>query len=500
MKPMPPSLVGSPELSPAGAAPASPRDPGPRWLGSGWLALLIGGFGFGVNLVQLSRPAPWRDEAASWISGQRSPGELLAMLGHIDAVHGGYYFLLYGWERLFGDSILSLRLVSAVAVGLTAGLVFLLARELFGAASAPWAGLLAALLPPSTWAATEARSTALSCAATAAAMLALAVALRRDSGRAWTLWAVTAVVSIHLFLYSGLAFVGLLPALIALPAKTRRHALVAGAAVLACCLPFALVVMSQGGQLAWLSRHQLTLTEVTVQTFWRYDQPTGWIGNALLLAGLAALLSRLRNAGLRPAICLVVGWLVGPPLIMAAANLLRPVYLARYLSFTVGALALVFGFLIGRLPRLWLRSAVTALLCLLLVPSFLQAREVYSKDTSFGAYLELQQVAQPGDGVLPLGPDTDQPFWAFRSRMAGLVDLGQDPDPSWRSVRLYPTPRTADAIAATAGPSRIWLLTKQGLPSPALSTATAAFESAGYRAAQPVQLANELVAVLVERS
>lgn len=498
MKPMPPSLVGSPELSAAGAA-ASPRDPGPRWLGSGWLALLFGGFGFGVNLVQLSRPAPWRDEAASWISGQRSPGELLAMLGHIDAVHGGYYFLLCGWERLFGDSILSLRLVSAVAVGLTAGLVFLLARELFGAAGAPWAGLLAALLPASTWAATEARSFALSCAAVTAAMLALAVALRRDTGWTWALWAVSAVVSIHLFLYSGLAFVGLLPALFAIPAKVRRHALVAGAAVLACCLPFTLEVVSQGGQLAWLSRHQLTLAEVTVQTFWRYDQPTGWIGSALLLVGLVVLLATLRDAALRPAIFLVVGWLVGPPLILAAANLFRPVYLARYLTFTVGALALVFGFLIGRLPRLWLRGAAATLLCLLLVPSFLQAREVYSKDTSFGAYLRLQQVARPGDGVLPLGADTDQPFWAFRSRMAGLVDLGQDPDPSWRSVRLYPAPRTADAVAA-AGPRRIWLLTKQALPSPALRAATAAFEGAGYRPEQPIELSSDLVAVLVERS
>ena len=103
--------------------------------------------------------------------------------------------------------------------------------------------------------------------------------------------------------------------------------------------------------------------------------------------------------------------------------------------------------LIARLPRGWLRATATLLAIAALVPSLLQSREVYSKNTTFGAYLKLQRLAQPGDGVLPLGIDSDQPFWAFPNRLDGLVDLGHDPDPAWRGPAALPDP-------ADTGPGR----------------------------------------------
>ena len=500
MSPMSHTPAAHAEPGSAGVAPSASR--GDAWsrLSGRWLALPIGAACFALNVIQLTRAAPWRDEAASWISGQRSLPELWTMLGNIDAVHGGYYFLLYGWQRLFGDSILSLRLLSALAIGVTAGLIFLLARELFGPRCAPWAGLLAGALPPATWAAGEARSAAVSCAATAAAMLALAVALRRDTAWSWTIWAGTAIVSIHLFLFSGLAFLGLLPALLALTATVRRHAVVAGLVVLGVCTPFAVVTFGQGGQLAWLADHRLTAREVLIRVFWRSDPLTGWVGSAALVIGLAVLVSLLRTPATRTPAWLVIGWLIGPVAVLAGVHAWRPVFLPRYLVFTVGATAIVLALLIARLPRDWLRATATLLAVVALVPSLLASRAVYSKDTSFGAYVKLQELARPGDGVLPLQPDTDQPFWAFPSRLDGLVDLGHDPDPLWRSTRLYPRPPAPDQVAASAPPARIWLIAKQKLPSPSLGSTTAVFEADGYRAGPQTELSDELVAVLVERS
>lgn len=500
MSAMPHTAALQAEPARTGVAPAVARATLEPGTGPRWPALPIGAVVLGLNLIQLNRAAPWRDEAASWVSGQRSPAELLSMLGQVDAVHGVYYFLLYGWQRLLGDSILSLRLLSALAVGITAALVFLLARELFGARCAPWAGLLAGVLPPATWAAGEARSFAVSCAATAAAMLALTIALRRGTGWTWTIWAGTAVVSIHLFLYSGLAFVGLLPTLFTLTARARRHALVAGLAVLTCCAPFAVAVIGQSGQLTWLAGHQVTVSEVLIEVFWRSDQLTGWVGSAALVIAVAVLLSALREPALRTSAWLVIGWLIGPVAVLAGLDLWRPLFLARYLTFTVGATALVLGFAIGRLPRGWLRGTATLLAVAALVPSFLQSREVYSKDTAFGAYQKLEQLARPGDGVLSLRTDTDQPFWAFRSRLGGLIDLSQGSDPAWRSSRLYPAPRPPGQVATTGGPDRIWLITKDKLSFTNLSAGTAAFEAVGYRAGPPTRLGGPLVAVLVERA
>ena len=304
----------------------------------------------------------------------------------------------------------------------------------------------------------------------------------------WTIWAGTAVVSIHLFLYSGLAFVGLLPALFTLTARVRRHALVAGLAVLTSCAPFAMAVIGQSGQLAWLAGHHVTASEVLIEGFWRSDQLTGWVGSAALVIAVAVLLSSLREPALRTSVWLVLGWLIGPVAVLAGLDLWRPVFLARYLTFTVGATALVLGFAIGRLPRGWLRGTATLLVVAALVPSFLQSREVYSKDTAFGAYQRLQQLARPGDGVLSLRTDTDQPFWAFSTRLDGLVDLSQDPDPAWRSSRLYPAPRPPEQVATTDGPARIWLITKDKQTFANLSAGTAVFEAAGYKAGPPTRL------------
>ena len=65
-------------------------------------------------------PSLWGDETVSIMSAERSLPSLFSALGHIDAVHGGYYLFLHGWIGLFGASELSVRLPSAIAVGFAA--------------------------------------------------------------------------------------------------------------------------------------------------------------------------------------------------------------------------------------------------------------------------------------------------------------------------------------------------------------------------------------------
>src|SRR6185312_5693405 len=54
-------------------------------------------------------PSLWGDEAASVLSAERPLPSLFRMLGHVDAVHGTYYFLLHFWVALFGASPFSVR-------------------------------------------------------------------------------------------------------------------------------------------------------------------------------------------------------------------------------------------------------------------------------------------------------------------------------------------------------------------------------------------------------
>lgn len=90
-------------------ASRTPRSARFDWL---WAAVLT----LAVATVGSDNPQLWRDELASWNAAIRSTGDLIGMLGHVDAVSGLYYLLLHGWISVFGDSEVMLRMPSAIAM------------------------------------------------------------------------------------------------------------------------------------------------------------------------------------------------------------------------------------------------------------------------------------------------------------------------------------------------------------------------------------------------
>src|ERR1035438_4776037 len=99
-------------------------DPGP-W----WMRALPSAFTFVVLLAGITGPSYWRDEAATLAAVQRPFGDMVRMLGNVDAVHGAYYMFAWGVVRLFGTGEMGLRLVSPAA-GLAAGLVLVLLPQI----------------------------------------------------------------------------------------------------------------------------------------------------------------------------------------------------------------------------------------------------------------------------------------------------------------------------------------------------------------------------------
>jgi mannosyltransferase len=99
-----------------------------------------------------SRPI-WYDEAFAILFSEKGPAAMVAgtltTTGSVAAdVHPlGYYTLLWGWMRLFGESLVAVRLLSILAgLGIVA-VIMLLARQLFNPPTALVAGALAALAP-----------------------------------------------------------------------------------------------------------------------------------------------------------------------------------------------------------------------------------------------------------------------------------------------------------------------------------------------------------------
>jgi mannosyltransferase len=64
---------------------------------------------------------PWRDEFATWSAATRTLPQIVELGRHIDAVTVPHYVFMHVWIAWFGDSVLSLRLPSLMAMTGTAG-------------------------------------------------------------------------------------------------------------------------------------------------------------------------------------------------------------------------------------------------------------------------------------------------------------------------------------------------------------------------------------------
>ena len=134
--------------------PGARRESGlllPLWLRIGLLALVL--FAFGVRLQELTRQDIWWDEARN-IDVALRPFLQIPTAPELDIQPPVYYWLLHGWDRLFGVAIgqppaelaLFSRLLSVFAGVCGVALLFALARRALPGRFGLTGGLLAALV------------------------------------------------------------------------------------------------------------------------------------------------------------------------------------------------------------------------------------------------------------------------------------------------------------------------------------------------------------------
>ena len=109
---------------------------------------------------QIDRKPIWLDEAVSWDMASRPPADLAAKTA-ADIHPPLYYLALSAWARTFGDSLIGLRSLSAVATIGSALLLYLLARRWLPPSAAFFTALAYAISPHTVYFAQEARMYAL---------------------------------------------------------------------------------------------------------------------------------------------------------------------------------------------------------------------------------------------------------------------------------------------------------------------------------------------------
>ena len=395
----------------------------------------------------LTRPALWADELATWGAVRISWGQLWQLSGTVDAVLAPYYAAMKVYTAVAGTSTLALRLPALLAIAGTTLVVTALGRRLGGASTGLTAGLLFAILPVSSRYAQEARPYAVVMLATALATLTLIRALERSSsGRAAAYAGALAVAGLSHPLSALLVAGGHAVAI----AWRRKWIALLPAAIGALPAGALLVLGSRNrGQISWIH----TLTEDAFRAIPDRLFLSGAVGGIVL--GLAVL--GLRRA--EPVVCLAAAAFV-PLAGLIVAGFAEPVYVARYVLVAIPpltVLAAAAAVQAGRIP------AVLAL-TLVAVLGYPAQRDVrgpagHSEDSARIAAV-IRPLYRPGD--VAVFPDTHPSIpWAARDIYARYLPAPRPPDV------LQVTPQRTDGrflatecpdAACLGSPPRVWVI------------------------------------------
>lgn len=412
-----------------------------------------------LGLWGLSREdSVWRDEAATWQVARRSTVEIWHMLGNVDVVHGCYYLLMHMLFDCFGPSTTTLRLPSVLATGIAAACVAVIGHRLAGVWVGLAGGMAFGLLPAVQFYLQEGRPYAVVAAGAGISTLLLVTALQ---GRVRTLcWAAYGSTILLMGLLNWLSLMILLAHLATL-LWTRAGREVwtrwttASAAATACVLPLILFSRGQSAQVSWIP-------------------PLSWrmlIGPAVLLAigGVGALLDRPR-AGRLSVAAVGLPLLAVPQIGLIALSLLQPLFLDRYILYSMLGLALLIGTAIGsaiqavrpRLPRAskGILPAVVVAAMVALLPQSLAKRSPASRvDDVLATASDVRRMKETGSAVLFIPSARRDTKSVSPNAFAGLRDIALVESPE-RSETLKGVEASPDHIrAAMLAQQRILLVT-----------------------------------------
>lgn len=458
---------------------------------------------FLISFVASWVPSIWTDEGATVAAASRSLPDLYRLVQGIDAVHASYYALMHLWFTLVDVSAMTLRLPSAVAVGVTAGLLVKLVSQLQSARLGIVVGFVFAVLPRTTWMGAEGRSSAVSTLVAVAVTLVLVSWVRNRSTVRLGAYALLVAAGIWLHI----DFVFLLPAhlvlVVALGVRSQRLVawFAAGGIACAVALPVVALASSQaaqiGGGLAFeparwarqLLINQVYLGETPgpaaiggIGSYWLLASlATSVVGWLLTAVGLWALLRRSADAA--PALgLLAITWLMAPSILVACWSLISGsnMYNPRYFAFCAPAAAILVGAGLSALRRVWLQVGLAVVLIVCLLPIYVSQRTANGKQGADWSQVasHIASGKERGEGVyFSPRPTTRTISIAYPRSFEGLVDITLlRAGPADGSLAGESKP--LETALSEDAPATIWAVWK--IDSPTEMGDLARFRQAGY--------------------
>lgn len=390
----------------------------------------------------------WLDETGTaWLT----QGSLFDTMGRAVRYQGGApLFLALEWivRRVAGLDEVALRLPSVLGMGAAAWFVFALGRRLYDA----WAGAFAAVflvsLPAVAFAASDARPYALALATTTASALALARWMETKSTRDAVLYAASTGATMLLHYVFALALAAqVVLVLYRLRSGWRVEARAAGklaafvALFLAPAIPTLLRVVGDRGLLS----NPYRSTPVDVASYLLPSAIVYPLGIALAV-GAVAFGARLRRSGyVAGTLPFLLTWGMVPALVLYELSKRTPtnVFVPRYTTMVLPALALLAGVAIRQLRHLPVQVALVVLVAVLGARHF-RTETHTNEDWRAAAEAQRNAVDDPSTPVLLFSGfiEASRVEWLQDPERADYVNAPAAMYPM--EGRLIPTPFSLD--------------------------------------------------------
>jgi mannosyltransferase len=457
------------------------------------------------------------DEYATWHAASLDPAGLGRLIQHKDVVQAPYYALMHAWIGVFGDSELSLRLPSVLALAGAAYLVTVLGFRLADRTSGYAAGTLLLLVPSMTDLAQYARGYALAVLLAVASTLAFLSARRvrgERRGQVWR-WVVYGVLLVllaasHLLAVTVVAAHAITLVGRGVPRPVRLSFMAVIGAVTVVLFPAAWWAHTQVDRmLGWNVVTASSLRGYAYQLV--HSLPLATI--MAVFAGMGVLVLA-RRADRRPLV-LLLAWSLLPPLILLLLSWSTPLFYYRYLQFTAPAIVLLAGIgLVGGVAELVGPRASRALpvtIILLVATTWMAwgdqqwARNADRSDRPdlAGAAETVLERSGPGEAIVfaDRGVDTRTPF-DYAARDSGRRPRDVLVDRTGAESGWFGATECSRPVDCLGSPARVWLLSSPAADDP-LSTLDPGLRehlATNYRVAEQWDLTGAQVVELVPTS
>ena len=448
-----------PQVSERAAAPlasasaiSSAREVASR--GSAYLLAVITLAGAVLRLLHLGAKSLWIDEPLTVAIARMPWPHFVSNWRHGEAAFQGVYFLLMrGWLHL-GRTEFWIRLPSALFAIASIPVLYMVARALIGERVALVATLLFALNPTDVYYSQEARGYTMAILLVLASTWFFVCAVQEEREHDWILWVVFSVLSFYSQLLTCFVLVAQAASLLAFRRDTKRwrpmllHALLI---VVLCAPGLVFVLRAQAGGLP--------------QSDWPRATPKQWLHLAMFLGGSGekvVLFAILWAAAVRTIWrqrllkhprevfwhgALLISWAILPAILLALFSLYSPLFVQRYMIFSLPGTIMLAAQGAAELRRWNLGTWLVMALCLSSIVNVFMGYHKPREDWR-SATAALLASASNGDAVLVYPPYARTGFDYYydlhgnnapRVRVfAQYYDFGEDQQTLLRAVARDP--------------------------------------------------------------